>query len=75
MISSFYGDPHPREEMYVSFQEPGEERKVASTRVVSEWPLITVDCDELGEPIGVCVREPKMKPDPLSEISNITRTT
>lgn len=74
MIQTNYADPHPRERIYLDFRDSTQPaRAVASTRVVSEHPLITVDVDEMGEPIGVLVQISPRAPEEPNSISNITR--
>lgn len=77
MIASHPFDPHQRELIYIDFRDTSDPESVklkpTSVRVVSEHPLIMVDVDENGEPLGVTVRGPLDPPDPANDISNITR--
>lgn len=73
MMSST-SDPHTRPHIYVDMRTSNDYVAIpASRRVVSAWPIIIIDYDATGLPIGVRVDDVMDKPDPMPEISEIER--
>lgn len=67
-------DPRNRDVIYLEFAPRSDgpsQRVLTSTRVANEYPLITIDYDQFGEPMGVLVHTPIQPPEPNPPITQI----